>query len=554
MPSPRKTFADYIAIAICPLLIMVLVGSLAFFLLEIGYHGAHEGRLRWALFWFVIAIVLVSRISIEQSAERAGAYGLLLAGATAMLIMRLTGPNIVAWSLLGFIWWGTGKLTWDCTLIEDSDDASGEGLLQAGGLEKTAEPSTDAKGRKRRRIYWWQRLFLSHQNTTGQPHSPGLWIVYFSLFALPAFGFGQLLIRNAAERQYGFVLLCLYVAAAMALLMLTSFLGLRRYLRQRFLHMPATVSLTWVIMGTCLIAAILAACLLIPRPNARYSITTLVEQAAEAAKKEASKYAALGGESGEGEGRRIGTGEGEGKGEPKEDSKAKGEQGEEKGESPKDKSKDGDQGEKGKEKSDQEGKQGEEKKDAKGEKSKDKGDTPQPEQRSADWIGTLVKWLIYGLIALALLYLLFRFRKQIAEFLRALWAEILNFFRSLFHREPKPEAAAPAPQIRIVRRPFSTFHNPFRTGEDMPPAELVTYTFDALQAWAAEQGIPRPPDQTPLEFSRQIAAHSPDLADDARELARHYTRFAYAETEPGPDAVPALQRLWNSMTAPKVTA
>jgi hypothetical protein len=55
--KPAKTTADYLAIAVCPALIMVLVGSLVFFLLQIGYSGQWTGRLQWVLFWFVFAMV-----------------------------------------------------------------------------------------------------------------------------------------------------------------------------------------------------------------------------------------------------------------------------------------------------------------------------------------------------------------------------------------------------------------------------------------------------------------------------------------------------------------
>ena len=66
-----KTLADYVVIAISPALIMTLVGSLAFFLLEVSYRGEHETRLQWVLFWFVFAAVLVARIAMEEGIEHA---------------------------------------------------------------------------------------------------------------------------------------------------------------------------------------------------------------------------------------------------------------------------------------------------------------------------------------------------------------------------------------------------------------------------------------------------------------------------------------------------
>src|SRR5437899_2311669 len=76
--KPDKTLADYVTIALSPLLIMALVGSLVFFLLEILYVGQYSERLQWTLFFFVFAMVLIARISIEQGYDKAGLYGILL--------------------------------------------------------------------------------------------------------------------------------------------------------------------------------------------------------------------------------------------------------------------------------------------------------------------------------------------------------------------------------------------------------------------------------------------------------------------------------------------
>src|SRR5690349_5655062 len=111
---PPKTAADYMAIAVCPALIMVLVGSLVFYLVQIGYSGEWVGRLQWTLFWFVFAMVLVSRIAIEQSTGAAFGYGLALAGATSIMLSRYLGFLWGVWLLLALIWWACNKIVWDC--------------------------------------------------------------------------------------------------------------------------------------------------------------------------------------------------------------------------------------------------------------------------------------------------------------------------------------------------------------------------------------------------------------------------------------------------------
>ena len=97
----KKTLADYIVIAISPLLIMTLVGSLTFFLLQLTYHGQYEMRLKWILFWFVMAAVLVARIAIEQGKEHATIFGIVLTAAVGLAAIRLVDEFLLAWLLSG---------------------------------------------------------------------------------------------------------------------------------------------------------------------------------------------------------------------------------------------------------------------------------------------------------------------------------------------------------------------------------------------------------------------------------------------------------------------
>src|SRR5512142_1687078 len=139
MQKPKKTVADYLVIGISPGLIMCLVGSLAFFLINVFYHGGMVNGIRWVMFWFVIAIVLVARIGIEQGSGQATLYGLALAGATWLYLAWTHPAYILGLFLLAITWWCAHKLTWDCTLIDDDEDSSGEGVLDQAGLgQRTA--------------------------------------------------------------------------------------------------------------------------------------------------------------------------------------------------------------------------------------------------------------------------------------------------------------------------------------------------------------------------------------------------------------------------------
>jgi hypothetical protein len=62
-------------------------------------------------------------------------------------------------------------------------------------------------------------------------------------------------------------LLACYLFSALALLVTTSFLGLRRYLRQRGADMPSDVSVGWLGGGAAIIAVLLSVAFLVPLPG-----------------------------------------------------------------------------------------------------------------------------------------------------------------------------------------------------------------------------------------------------------------------------------------------
>jgi hypothetical protein len=81
----------------------------------------------------------------------------------------------------------------------------------------------------------------------------------------------------------------LYVGSGLGLLMTTSFLGLRRYLRQRNLRMPAAMTGTWLTLGGCLIVALMLVGALLPRPYGEYQLTDFTPLGSK--ERNASRYA-----------------------------------------------------------------------------------------------------------------------------------------------------------------------------------------------------------------------------------------------------------------------
>ncbi len=296
-----KTTADYLAIAISPALVMALVGSLVFFLIEVAYVGQYQWRLNYAFALFVFAAVLIARISIEMGSERAALFALPLAIAMFLFLVRFVEhpsgfSHVINLALMTVVWWCAHRLTWDSTVIDDDEDASGEGLMQRIGVdgperadgdkETQGVPSAGTRENELfeeresvnlRAVQRFKQLFRARKG----PHTPGLWVLYFSLAALPLFGIGQhwIPVAEVGRRRYVFVLLLVYVAAALALLVTTSFLNLRRYLRQRRVEMPLPIAGTWVGVGAVLIVVVMMLSLLIPRPGAEVALSRVPWQA-----------------------------------------------------------------------------------------------------------------------------------------------------------------------------------------------------------------------------------------------------------------------------------
>jgi hypothetical protein len=211
--------------------------------------------------------------------------------------------------LVAIVLWCADKLTWDCTVIDERKDASGQGLLQTAGLESSENgtgsgsrmsgacpPAENGTGSGSRMsgacpifgeehldatssraappaLTWWQR-FREYRK---RPHAPGVWVIYISLAALPLFGIGQRFIpaANLDSRRYAFWMLCAFVASALGLLLNSSFLALRRYLRQRRLEMPVQMAGVWLSTGFTMILILLLLCAALPRPHPEYSITQM---------------------------------------------------------------------------------------------------------------------------------------------------------------------------------------------------------------------------------------------------------------------------------------
>jgi hypothetical protein len=567
----RKTLLDYLVIAINPALIMAMVGSLVFFLVLVFYQGSFQERLQYIFALFVFAAVLIARISIEEGRERAMLFAIPLGIVTLLAInkfVQFQGEGVESMSffinitLLGLIWWSADKLTWDCTLIDDSEEDSGEGLLEAAGLERsgkaalqeeiapapaepeaTTSPEEQAQG-------WWQRFIARRR----RPHTPGVWIVYFSLAALPLFGIGQLFIPadDLSARQYAFQLLCVYTASGLGLLLATSFLGLRRYLRQRWQEMPLSMVNLWLTIGGTLIVGVMLAAMLLPRPNPEYAISELPFRIGSPDQRPSPSGTGREGVKEKQSGARGEQRDGD------QSSAASSEQQDKTQQEVRQKS-----GGKGKSAGSQQGEtaptqsgtqnQADEKTQGSGES------THTPRQifphlefsRNIAALANYVKWIFYGALALLAIFSLWRNRQELFTALTNFGQWFWNFWHNLFGKTVEQEEAAAdeKPSLAPPPRRFIEFTDPFAAGTagGYAPEELVRYTFEALEAWAWDHSYPRQMDQTPHEFARSLASNVTSLGDEPRRLADLYCQVAYAPGTLPAANVARLSHLWRNL-------
>ncbi len=617
---PPETLADYLAIAVCPFLIFLLVASMMFFLVEVFHEGEYKWRLQFVMAMFCMAIVCIARIAMEEGTSYASLFALPLGAVVAFAIMRLVpGGFMISWPLMGIVWWAAHKLTWDCTLVDDKQDASGQGLLQEMGLDPLAagvprgpagtttrplalEATTSAAAEDEKS--WWEKLLEPDR----RPHAPGVWVVYFSLAALPLFGIGGWFVTEPETRTKVFQYLVVYVASGLGLLLATSFAGLRKYLRQRNLEMPADMTATWVSVGAVLIVATLLLAAILPRTRAEHSLSQ-VPAIFTSAVRQASNYALgpdgtsddsnddaattdaqddqtsdqSGGKKGQakkGKGDKSKSkskGDGQGKGaqgggqsqggksssqndqsqnqnQADQTDSSKGEKSSGKNEQSKSGETSGEQersDENPAEQPDNSGEGGEPEAQSEAQQPPESQSPSFPEFNVGSTIFWLMKWLFWLALLVGGLIAGWYYREQLAAAWQKLLVELREFWARWFGGQPQPQAAIETGPVVAPPRPFAAFADPFASGEAarMSWPELVRYTFSAVEAWGREQGCPRHADQTPHEFAQSLAAVEPQIAAPVRSLAGWYGQLAYAPRAASQGAAEPLRQLWRNLRA-----
>jgi PPE-repeat protein len=264
----QSVLADMIAAAVAPGLVMGMIFCLISFLILVFYRDGYQIRVNYLFALYIFASVLIARIAIESGRAYAMVYTLALGLAMMVVINRFAvfqGPlaifsPLINLGLLALVGYLADRIVFDCTLVEADRDTSGEGLLQSLGLVRSDLSKDEKSTRKRKR-----------------KHNPGVTILYFALLAIPLYGIGQLFLPagNDAIRRSALYLLFGYFFCSFALLVTTSFLGLRRYLNDRGVEVPTQFSATWLSLGVIGTLIFLGICLFLPLPGRQFGLFDL---------------------------------------------------------------------------------------------------------------------------------------------------------------------------------------------------------------------------------------------------------------------------------------
>jgi len=600
----HQTIADFAAIAICPSLIVLLIASLVYFLVICLYRGGFSGRIGYIFFMFIVGAVGIARLSIQESRKYALGYAAVLGLATFFVVssfVTVQGPfaalsPIINGATIALVWFLADRITFDCTVIDEDEDASGQGLLD-GLTDDKASGHDEAQHATRKR-----------------GRQPGRTVLWLTAAALPIFGIGQIFLPPDEQWQRSAIFaLAIYLFAALSLLVATSFLGVRRYLRQRGVDMPTNVSTAWLAGGIAMTALILIVCFLLPQPGQMLANAELPktlessdwlkpssygwgkesappkegsqspnsappqtpdqkpsDASGSQSKSENSSGEAGGqkrGDKGEGGeksgGQKKADGE-EKKSENKSSSESK-EKGDDKGSGEDKQSEAAKQNEAQNQQQQSDGQEPGEKsaaeerpdekpanekpsaeKNASEPKTESQTPPPTPPEPTSSFADNLpsISGFLKAIVYLVLIGILVAFawlqRNEIAK----AWAAFLAWLRG----ESMPEAEQSEEFTKAATlkptMPFSAFRNPL--SRRVEPREAVIVTYQAAEAWWRERGQARKPDETPSEFIRRLKASSKDDHDAMVKLTDAYNRIVYGDDKVGSIDLAAVAAVWKS--------
>ncbi len=619
----RPESLDFFLAAIAPVFIIGMIGSLVYFVITVCYQGSHTERLMWILGLYTVAAVLIARIAIEQSRQLAFAYMFALAGATLIVTPQffvVSGAMaIFSFPILVFLLVMVAvladRITFDCTSMNEHMQSTGVGLLQSLGLVKSERKRSVPPANLTQEAEEVPSITKRRRSSTRRKHNPGVWVLYFALFALPLFGLGQLVIHSPTDRRWAFTYLFFYLLSSLFLLVLISLLSLRKYLRERGVPMETAFVVRWLAIGMTSVFVVLFVLSLLPIPGHSLLSMELPFRISSRDDLKASKWG-WGREGAEGDGPKQGEGEAQDKPGGTKDGKGPDEGGAHVGDKQKEGKSDDEKAsgggkQKGEGKPDGDGKnEGDEKQSQAGDEKRPKGEKtdvnpsdknkseqgnhqpsaddqkqnngrkenknrqaeakqppqenkregeqpqpqPTPQSLSIQWnLSAALQWLVMIALVIAAVVYSIIYRKELLVAYKC----FLDWLGSLFGGKKKlhvsnSQSIEEATLLEDLYPPFRTFANPFANGNGWTREQVVRHMYRAMLSWGYEHRIVRREDETPEEFMRRLFRRFPEQQESLSMLGMLYNRIAYARGKISTAELKPMTELWQWLVAKTV--
>ena len=532
----RPNSFDYALAALSPVLIILMIGSLVYFLLTTLYRGDFQARLMWILGLFTMASVLITRIAIEQSRTQSFTYLGLLSAATLLVAPRffvlegflspLSIPILIGF--LALIVFLADRITMDCTSVDDAHDSHGYGLLQSLGIfKRTDDPEPVIPPQRPTQAPDTPEI----SNKESRSHNPGVWILYFALLALPVFGLGQFFLPSGQAQRVALACLVIYLGSALALLVMISLLALRQYVRQRDVEMQTGMSWNWLATGIGSVLGLVLLMAILPLPMLGASNWELPFKLSSRTDQTPSQW---------------GWGNEGVKQQPQQQQPQQQQPQQQQPQQQQPQQQQPQQQQPQQQQPQQQQPQQQQPQQQQPQQQQPQQQQPQQQQPPNTWsppkidwnLGASMRWLLIAILALVAL---------------VFGAKYLRQWLAWFHRdgsesfEPTElDSSIPIQANRPIR--FSELEDPFKLHRNEPD-EIIRSLFHAVSVWGKEHRVARAEDETPDEYSRRLGRKYSEISESLTHLGLMVSRLAYAKKSVKPSDANSLQPLWEWLRA-----
>ncbi len=489
---------DWLADLVIPACVFGLLGSLLYFLIDLRQYlaGGEAAILRYVVFWFLIGVIGLSRMSARPGSSTVSpeAYSVVLGGAVLLVVLQISGwqgalvfegqHNRPGLALLlnlmtvAGIWVAAWVLTGLCTRLEHALEE-----MRSGGLASLA----------------------GYAKTSGTPARA---ILIVTALAVALFGYG-LAIVNAGHplRRHAYECAGLFLLFAMLLMALVNLGAARVAAQASGLRIRGRAVSAWVVGASVLALLVILLAAILPGAESRLNPRSPAETGSQADGSERS---------GRGARRERSNRPGYGPG---------GERVQPGGTQPRP----GPQVRRG---------------GAIDRAAQAVSGAMQMMQQAAQ--GSL-QWLIYLLLAAAVLAAIWWQRRRIMAGLAAIAAFIARILASigrLFAWRPRPGRG----ETELPRDPWADI---FTVGDPsrLDPAMAVRHLWRGLELFYAAAGASRRENETELEFARRTPNRLGITRQNVRRVADLYSDCEYGQNLPPAAVVPELAEMWARIVA-----